>query len=241
MSFIEYRRLLEKIGSSLEEFGITKLLYWCKDKIQAENQHNIHNVHALFEEMEANNTLGIDRLENLTELLRVLEKWRLFKEVRKFEIKRKKYNDLLQQISEALDESIEMERLISICRGKILAEREGNINDTRSLFRELETQNNLEFRRLDVLKEVLYSVQKENLLREVEDFERWRHDEDESACRGGIFLRLKNVFVGLLICLICNNMVLVELLSIKVATALISFLHMPSISDNLCYQLRHVL
>ena len=118
MSCIEYRRLLEKIGSSLEEFGITKLLYWCKDKIQAGNQHNIHNVHALFEEMEANNTLGIDRLENLNELLRVLEKCRLFKEVRKFEIKRKKYNDLLQQISEALDESIELERLISICRGK---------------------------------------------------------------------------------------------------------------------------
>ncbi|XP_068705545.1 uncharacterized protein [Montipora foliosa] len=185
MSFIEYRNLLSTIGRSLEELDRTYLLYLFESKIQAGNEHNIRNVLTLFKEMEANNTLGIDRLENLKELLRVLEKWHLFKEVRKFEIKRRKYNDLLQQISEALDESIELERLISICRGKILAEREAYINDTRSLFRELETQNNLEFSRLDFLKEVLNSMQKEYLLRKVEDFERWRNDEDESACRGG--------------------------------------------------------
>lgn len=185
MSSIEYRNLLKTIGRSLEEFHITDLLYLCEGKIQDGNEQNIPNIRTLFEEMEANNTLGIDRLENLKEILKVLKKWHLFTEVRKFEDKRKKYNDLLQQISEALDENIELERLISICRGKILAEREENINDTRSLLRELEIQNNLEFSRLDILKEVLNSVQKEDLLREVEDFERWRNDEDESACRGG--------------------------------------------------------
>ena len=221
MSSIEYRNLLTTIGRSLEEFDITDLLYLCEGKIQDGSEQNIPNIRTLFKEMEANNTLGIDRLENLKEILKVLKKWLLFTEVRKFEVKRKEYNDLLQEISEALDESIEMERLILICRGKILEERERNIYDTRSLFRELEIQNNLEFSRLDILKEVLNSVQREDLLRKVEDFEQRRNDEDESACRGGIFLKSKIlirlshcVFVVLIISLICNKTVSVELLSL---------------------------
>ncbi|XP_068686007.1 CAP-Gly domain-containing linker protein 1-like isoform X2 [Montipora foliosa] len=186
MSFTEYRNLLQTVGCSLvEEFDITKLLFLCEDKIQDGNEQNIPNVRTLFKEMEANDTLGIDRLEKMKERLKVAKKWHLFKEVLQFEVKRKKYNDLLQQISDALDESIEMERLILTCKGKILEEREGNVNDTRSLFRELETQNNLEFSRVDILKQILNSVQKEDLLRKVEDFERWRNDEDESACKGG--------------------------------------------------------
>ena len=204
MSSIEYRNLLTKICSSLEEENITYLVCLCQGKIQNGNEQNIPDVRTLFKEMEACNTLGINRLENVKEILKVLEKWQLFTKVRKFEDKRKKYNDLLQQISKALDESIEMERLILICRDKMVAgregsitdnsslfrEREGNINDTRSLFRELEIQNALEFSRLDILKEVLNSLHKEDLLRMVEDFERWRNDEDESACRGGIFFKL---------------------------------------------------
>ena len=207
MSSIEYRNLLTTIGRSLEECNITDLLYLCKGKIQDGNEQNISDIRTLFKEMEANNTLGIDRLENLKEILRVLEKWRLFKEAGKFQMKRKKYNDLLQQISEALDENIAMEQLILICRRKVLEEIEGNINDTRSLLRKLETQNNLEFSRLDILKEVLNSVEKEDLLSKVEEFERWRNDGDESACRGGIFLRPYNLFVDLLICLICKKKV----------------------------------
>ncbi|XP_068740587.1 protein argonaute-2-like isoform X2 [Montipora capricornis] len=185
MSSIEYRNLLKTTGRCLEEFHITELLYLCEGKIQDGNEQNIPNIRTLFKEMEANNTLGIDRLENLREILRVHAKWRLFREAGKFQIKRKKYNDLLQQISEALDESIAMEQLILICRRQVLEEIEGNINDTRSLLRKLETQNNLEFSRLDILKEVLNSVEKEDLLIKVEEFERWRNDEDESACRGG--------------------------------------------------------
>ena len=72
-----------------------------------------------------------------------------------------------------------MERLVAICRGKISEESEGHIQDVRSLFRELETQNNLEFHRLGLLKEILTETENHDLLKVVEEFEERRRQEDE--------------------------------------------------------------
>ena len=72
-----------------------------------------------------------------------------------------------------------MERLVAICRGKISEESEGHIQDVRSLFKELENQNNLGIHRLGILKEILTETENHDLLKVVEEFEERRKQEDE--------------------------------------------------------------
>lgn len=185
MSSIEYNSLLLKISRRLGELNVRDLVFLCRGKIAPGNEHNIHDVLSLFRKLEDQNNLGVDRLEHLKEILKAVKEWTLFKEVKKFEIKRKEYNDLLQQISRVLDESNDLERLISICRGKTSEESEGNIHDVRTLFKELENQDNLGIGRLDVLKEILNTIENEDLVKEVEKFERRRDEEDAVEIRRG--------------------------------------------------------
>ena len=65
----------------------------------------------------------------------------------------------------------DLERLVSICRGKITVERQWNILDVRSLFKELESNEWLGIDCLDTLKEILAHTEKIDLLKEVEGFE----------------------------------------------------------------------
>lgn len=184
MSFIEYNSLLLKISQKLAEQNVADLVFLCRGKITG-NEQSIDNVRSLFVELEDHNHLGIDRLGHLKELLKAVKEWSLLKEVKSFEIKRKEYNELLQQISEALDESSELEQLISLCRGQILVENERNISDARTLFNELEKNNNLGIGRLDILKDVLNVTEQQELLQKVEEFERRRDQEDEFESRRG--------------------------------------------------------
>jgi len=148
-------------------------------------EDNISDVLSLLGDLESQNNLNIDQLDVLKELLKGVGEWSLFQKVQKFEIKRKDYNCLLAQVNLGLDELNDLERLISMCRGKTSVETEGNIHDVRTLLKELERQGHLGVGRLDFLKEILTATEKDDLLRLVQDFERRRHEEDEFERRKG--------------------------------------------------------
>ena len=176
MSSIEYNALLLKISRKLDELNIRELVFLCREKLRDDNQPNIQDVLSLFKELEDQNYLGIDRLEHLKELLKAVREWALFKQVKKFETKRREYNELLDRICEVLDvDSVDLARLIDICR----FERERDIRDVRTLLKELEGQDNLGIGGLDILKEILKATEEEGLLKKVEEFEKRRDEEDE--------------------------------------------------------------
>ena len=112
-------------------------------------------------------------------MLKGVGEWSLNEKVEKFERKRQEYNRLLRQIILVLDDLNDVERLVAICQGKISEESEAHIQDVRSLFKELETQNNLGIHRLGILKEILTETENHDLLRIVEEFEDRRKQEDE--------------------------------------------------------------
>ena len=98
-----------------------------------------------------------------------------------FEIKRKDYNQFLERISRALDESNELQRLILICKRQnlIAHEREGHIANVNELFTELEQQNNLGIGNLSILKTMATEVEKSDLCRLVDDFDEKRKQEED--------------------------------------------------------------
>ncbi len=180
MSAIEYNNLLFEISQRLDEMNVlVRLVFMCRGKLAAGSEDNIRNVLSLFKELEEQNNLGIDRLKIMKELLKGVGEWSLNGKVEKFESKRKEYNDLLEQIIRVLDELDDLERLIALCRGKISEESEGHIQDVRSLFKELENQNNLGTYHLDILKGILTEIEKDDLVEEVEEFEERRNQEDD--------------------------------------------------------------
>ena len=180
MSAIEYNNLLFEISQRLEELNVLdRLLFMCRGKLASRSEDNIPDVLSLFKELEEHNNLGTDRLEVIKGLLKSFKEWSFFGRVKEFERKRKKYNALLEQIIVALDELNELERLVAMCRGNISQESQGQIQDVRSLFKELEKQNNLEYDRLDILKGILIETEENDLLRELEEFEERRNQEDE--------------------------------------------------------------
>ena len=122
----------------------------------------------------------------IKELLKGFREWSLFGKVKRFENKRKEYNALLEAIIRVLDELNDLERLVSVCRGKLSEESEGLIENVRSLFKELENQNILGLDRLDILKEILTETEKKDLLKKVEEFEERRNKEGEFERKKGI-------------------------------------------------------
>ena len=141
MSAIEYNNLLFEISQRLEELNVLdRLLFMCRGKLASRSEDNIPDVLSLFKELEEHNNLGNDRLEVIKGLLKSFKEWSLFGRVKEFERKRKKYNDLLEQIIVALDELNELERLIGICRGNISQESEGQIRDVAHCLKNLKTR-----------------------------------------------------------------------------------------------------
>ena len=184
MSAIEYNNLLYAICRKLDELNaLDQLLSMCRGKLAPGSEGDIRNTRSLCDKLEENDKLGIDRLQLMKRLLRGVEDWALLEKVEKFECKRKEYKALLEKIISSLDALDDLERLISICRGSV---REGNIEDVRSLFRELENQENLEIDYLDVVKNILAETESNELLKELEEFEERRNREDKSEARKGI-------------------------------------------------------
>ena len=184
MSATEYNNLLYAICRKLDELNaLDQLLSMCRGKLAPGSEGDIRNTRSLCDKLEENNKLGIDRLQLMKRLLRGVEDWALLEKVEKFECKRKEYKALLEKVISSLDALNDLERLIAICRGSV---REGNIEDVRSLFRELEDQENLEIDYLDVVKNILVETESNELLKELEEFEERRNREDKSEARKGI-------------------------------------------------------
>lgn len=186
MSDIEYNNLLFKISQRLDELDVRRqLIVMCRGKVPSPSEDSIQDAFSLFEQLEEKGFVGPDRLDVVKEMLKGVEEWPLLEKVKKFEIKRKEFTGLLGQIIRVLDELNDLERLMSMCRGKIPEESESNISDVRSLFKVLENNNCLGIDQLGVLKEILTELEKDDLLKEVVEFEKRRFEDEEFERRKG--------------------------------------------------------
>ena len=176
MSKIEYRTLHCKVSQGIDwQTEGETLLSLCGDLI-AEGSEN--NIAALLKELEIQSNLGIDHLEHLKELLRRVKKWALVDEIESFETKRKNYHCMLEKVIHKLDELNDLERLINFCTPHLAEDREGEIESIRVLFEKLESKNRLGPACLGILKKILKETGEDELLWEVDEFEKKRKDED---------------------------------------------------------------
>ena len=187
MSVVEYRNLLFEVS---EEFGKVswftesgRLLFICRIYLPDGSENDIQDALSLLIKLEEENHLGIDYLDVLKDLLKMRAKWNMLQKVENFEIKRRKYKDLLKHVGRVLNECNQLERLISIC-GENLAHgreiRKADIKDVYILFTKLEEWNSLAFGRLDILKTIAIEMEKPDLLKLVEEFEKKRREEEQS-------------------------------------------------------------
>ena len=181
MSFVEYRVLLYQFSEEIDwQTQRRKLIFILRAYLSDGSEGGITDMDSLLTMLEENSILGIDRLSVMKELLKEIGKWDLLRRIERFEIKRKDYKQLLEKISHALDESNELQRLISICRGKNLIARESeeDIVDVNGLFTMLEQQNSFGIEDLTLLKTLANEVGKPDLCRLLEEFEKKRKQED---------------------------------------------------------------
>ena len=183
MSVVEYLRILDQCSKEIvwqSEREWLKLIYG--RFIPDGSVDDITDVITLLNKLEEKNLLGIDRLKVLKELLKGIRKWDLLRILERFEMKRKEYRQLLEQISHALEESIELQRLILICRRKNLVahEREEHIKNVNALLAELEQQHELGIEDLGILKTIATEMEKPDLCRLVEEFEKKREQEEDA-------------------------------------------------------------
>ena len=205
MSAVEYNSLIFEISQRLDELNVgRKLIVMCRGKVAPRSEGNMQDAFSLFVELEGKEFLGPDNLDVLKDLLKGVKEWALLEEAEKFESKRKEYDVLLKKIIRVLDELNDVDRLVSICREKIPPERQGNIPDVRSLFKELENNNCLGINRLGILKEILAQTEKSHLLTTVKDFEERRTREDKFERRKGMH-RALNVFCWLFSFVVCMS------------------------------------
>ena len=133
--------------------------------------------------------MGIDRLGVLEEVLAAFGESSLLEKLKEFEKKRKEYKNLLAKVSHALesesDERNHLEQLKAICERETSLELDESISNITRLFKELEKHGILGFRRLDFLKEILTEINKEDLVREIEEYEERRNQNDAGERRKG--------------------------------------------------------
>lgn len=184
MSAIGYNNLLYKTIQSLNESNVgEQLRFMCRDMVAQREEQSIKE---LFQELERNGFISLDKLEVLKDLLKGLNEWPLLRNVISFEKKRKEYNGLLERIINVLDELDCLEQLVTICNDRIPEEEHGSIQDVRSLLKALEDKDSLRIDRLELLKKILTQKQQTDLLREVEEYEERINQEDEFEWRKGI-------------------------------------------------------
>ena len=86
------------------------------------------------------------------------------------------YHDLLFEISQRLDKLNVLDHLLFMCREELASGNEGNIQNARSLFIELEKQNFLGTDRLQLMKRLLKGVKEWSLREKVKKFEKKRKE-----------------------------------------------------------------
>ena len=179
MSEIEYRTLRFEVSQGIDwQTEGEKLLSLCEGFIAEGSENNVRNAVTLLKELEIKNKLGIDHLEVLKELMNGIGKWALIDQIEIFEIKRKNYISMLEKIILKFDELNDLERLINICTPYLTEDRVGGIESIRILFEKLESNNRLGPACLGILKEILKETGEDELLWEVEEFEKKRKDEN---------------------------------------------------------------
>ena len=184
MSSVAYKGLLIKVARQLSQHDHQELLEMCGLDDEAEN---ILDARSLIKRLEEKSQLGIDQLGVMEEVLATLDELSLLEKLKEFEKKRKEYTNLLAKVHGALDsdERIHLERLKDICKRETSMELDESISNVRTLFKELEKHGSLGFRRLDFLKEILTEIEKEELVREIEEYEQRRNNNDEAERRKG--------------------------------------------------------
>ena len=182
MSVVEYRGLLYQFCEEIDwQTQRRKLIFILRAFLPDDLEGGVSNIESLLTILEEKNIIGIDRLNVMKELLKEIGKRDLLRRVERFEIKRKDYKQLLEKISRALDESNELQRLILICRGQNLIARESeDIVDVNALFTVLEQQNNLGIEDLNLLKTLTNEMEKPDLCRLLEEFEKKRKQERDA-------------------------------------------------------------
>ena len=179
MSEIEYRTLRFEVSQGIDwQTEGEKLLSLCEGFIAEGSENNVRNAATLLKELEIKNKLGIDHLEVLKELMNGIGKWALIDQIEILEIKRKNYISMLEKIILKFDELNDLERLINICTPYLTEDRVGGIESIRILFEKLESNNRLGPACLGILKEILKETGEDELLWEVEEFEKKRKDEN---------------------------------------------------------------
>ena len=186
MSDVAYRGLLYEIGGKLGKHDRQQLLAVCGLEDEADN---LPDARSLLKRLEAKSQLGVDRLGVLEDVLAAFGELSLLEKLKEFEKKRKAYKNLLARVSHALesesDERNHLEQLKAICERETSLELDESISNITRLFKELEKHGSLEFRRLDFLKEILTEINKEDLVREIEEYEERRNQNDAGERRKG--------------------------------------------------------
>ena len=180
MSDFAYRGLLFEIGEKLTQHDRQQLFVVWGLKDEADN---IPDAHSLLERLH----VQIDQLGDLKEVLDTLDESSLLKKLEEFEKKRKEYTNLLAKVSHALDsdERNHLEQLKDICKRETSLELDGSISEIRTLFKELEKHGRLGFRTLDFLKKILTEIEREDLVKEIEEYEERRNKNDAAKRRIG--------------------------------------------------------
>ena len=89
MSELEYNSLLYEISGKINADQLPRLVFICTGNIHEGAEDSVQNVLKLFKVLEEQSRLGIDNLETLKGILRILRAKSLLKKVTEFEVKRK--------------------------------------------------------------------------------------------------------------------------------------------------------
>ena len=183
MSHAEFLRILHQCDKEIDwqtESGWLLDIY--EDCIPNDSEKAFTSVITLLRKLKDKGVIGIDHLVVLKDILKRIKKRNLLQILREFENKRKDYKELLKQISRALQESNELQRSVSTCVENNVIPRETGkqIKDFDALFKMLEDRHILGIEDLTILKTIATEVEKPDLCRLVEEFEKKRKQEEDA-------------------------------------------------------------
>ena len=137
--------------------------------------------------MEDSGFLGVDEMQEVKDILKLVEEWDLYEKVVKFESTRREYKEFLEMVINVLEERNDLERLMSTVGRirRIPDERKKHIQDVRSLVQVLEDMNCLGIDRFGLLKEIFTELNDDELLTELAQFQERRIEEETREMRKG--------------------------------------------------------
>ncbi|XP_015760890.1 PREDICTED: uncharacterized protein LOC107340063 [Acropora digitifera] len=188
MSKAEYKTLLYRISKRLDTIdalGLIRLI--CEEKLGHQGHQGIQDTLSLLKKLEEGSFLGVDEMQDVKDILKAVDQWDLYDKVVMFESTRRGYKELVERVINELEGPSDFGRLMSIvCRVKrIPKERKNNIHDVRSLFQVLEDMNCLGIDRLDILRDIFTEMKKDELLTELEEFQKRRIEDEGHKRRKG--------------------------------------------------------